>query len=150
MTTQTQILVYFLLKGYSLSSIKFLIKQYQNETANGTSRLFQSNHNAFGMSCPMIRPTTAIGCENLSDGNTNAVFRSVWSSLKDRYLWDKYFNINGKSINYSVDVSKRYHPSPDYEPNIQAISDEVYKSSFSILFSLIPITIYLIYLTLKN
>jgi hypothetical protein len=132
MTTQSKILVYFLIKGYPLASIKFLIKQYQLETANGESNLFHRNKNAFGMSCAQTRPTTLTDCETLSDGNTNAVFSSVWSSIKDRWLWDVYFNIDKKSPSYGVLVSEIYHPNAFYFTNVNTISNKVYETAFMI------------------
>jgi len=134
-----KIIAYFLLKGYPLSSIRFLVKQFQLETANGTSRLFFKNNNLFGMSCPLVRPTTIIGCDQLSDGNTNGVFRSLTSCMKDRRQWDTYFNIDINSPSYGQDVSNIYHPDSDYFDHVVAISNDVFRKGLMICLLPFPI-----------
>jgi hypothetical protein len=72
----------------------------------------------------MIRDTTQIGCEDLSDGNTAGVYSSRWSAIKDRFLWDEEFNIDPKDPYYSKTVSKVYHPSSSYEQSVNAVSED--------------------------
>ena len=70
------------------------------------------------MSCVESRKTTQIGCELLSDGNTAGVYSSKWSAINDRFLWDAEFSISPRSSNYADEVSKRYHPSPEYSARV--------------------------------
>jgi hypothetical protein len=106
---------YGLLYGYSISNIQWMCKQVILETGWGGSRLLESNNNAFGMSCSNNPANLQIGCEQLSDGNTNAKFKSIKTSVKDRFLWDrKRFTVpyaHRKLSSYAQEVSDRYIPS---------------------------------------
>lgn len=91
------------------------------------------------MSCPSTRPHDTSGCEQLIDGNTNAVYKNQIQCLRDRFLWDKYFNINPSSENYGQEVSEIYHPSSSYEDSVNSINDENYRNGILLLLLPIPI-----------
>lgn len=145
--TPVKIILYFLSKGYTFQACKFLVKQYQLETANGSSNLYLTNNNAFGMSCPMVRPTTMAYCSDLPDGNTNAGYKSIYQSIKDRYLWDIEFNIDKRSLMYGQEVSNFYHPSVGYFGTVSGVSDKVYRNSLLLILMLpIPLVMAFYYL----
>jgi len=93
----TLIFYYFRSKGYSKENAAILVAQAHLETADykkGTgntpyvSDVYKQNNNLFGMRHPKIRETTSQG-ENLK----HAVFSNIFSSMKDRVLWDRYNGI---------------------------------------------------------
>lgn len=107
-----------LLKGYNLKNLKWILNQAHLETGHFSSRIFRELNSPFGMSCVRSRKTTQIGCENLSDGNSAGVYSSRWSAINDRFLWDKEYNIDPRSVNYAKEVSKLYHPSSNYHSRV--------------------------------
>ena len=139
-----QILLRALLKGYSLPNIRFLYRQYNNETNYGSSRLLHSNNNAFGMSAVLMRPTTQVGFVDLPNDGSNGVYSSFGSSVKDRLMWDKYNNISPRALDYGQQVSRIYHPSDFYNTTVDSFSDKGIRADFLLLL-LLPIPLVLIF-----
>ena len=88
------------MNGYSSASICGLMKISMFELGiqpdgkpSSKNTTYKQDNNAFGMSFPVKRPTKAKESRTLSDGNTSAVFASVWDSVADTFLWFKYHNI---------------------------------------------------------
>lgn len=106
--------VYGIQYGYSLENLNWICRQMVQESGWQGSPLLNRNNNPFGMSCTNSTSTTQIGCEVLSDGNTNGRYKSVRAAVKDRFLWDsKRFTEPfeyRKSPNYSEVVCDRYFP----------------------------------------
>ena len=136
---RAQILLRGLLKGYSLNNIEWLYRQFNNESNFGRSRLYLENKNPFGMSAVWTRPSTQINFTNLSDGNTNGIYKSVGQAVKDRFLWDKWHNISPNSQNYAKEVSKTYHPSPTYNQIISATNNKGFRTDLLLLLLPFPI-----------
>jgi len=93
------------------------------------------------MSAVWTRPSTQINFSNLSDGNTNGIYKSVGQAVKDRFLWDKWHNIAPDSINYAEEVSKTYHPSPTYNKVISATDNKGFGIDLLLLLLPLPILI---------
>jgi len=133
-----------LLKRYSFANIRWLYKQANHESGYLTSRLYNENNNIFGMSCVRKRPTTQVGCVDLSDGNTNGIYTSNWSCVKDRLMWDVEFNISPRSEDYANLVSARFHPlGQTYRARVDATGDEGYSEDLLVtaLLPIAPITL---------
>ena len=87
-------------KGYSQASICGLMKisimelglsdSGQPSTNNTT---YAKDNNAFGMLHPSKRKTTSTGSRELSGGYKSAVYKSVWDSVADVFLWLEYNKI---------------------------------------------------------
>ena len=88
------------INGYSSASICGLMKIAIMElglsddgkpSPNNTT--YDQDNNVFGMQMPKVRPTKAKRSRTLSNGDTSAVFASVWDSVADIFLWLKYNKI---------------------------------------------------------
>jgi hypothetical protein len=88
-------------KGYSMESITGLMKISIFElginaegkpSANNTT--YTKDNNAFGMLHPSVRKTTSTGSRTLSGGEKSAVYKSVWDSIADVFLWMEYNKIS--------------------------------------------------------
>ena len=105
---------YGLMKGYSFSNLTWMCQQMILETGWGGSPLLVQNRNAFGMSCTNSPASTQVGCTQLNDGNTNGIYRTIQSSVKDRFMWDeKRFTEpyeHRKESTYPEVVAKRFYP----------------------------------------
>ena len=114
-----------LAKGYSWSNVVWLMKQVRLETGRGSSSGIQEDNNAWGMSCVRVRPTTQVGCRTLPDGNTLGKYRTVESSVEDRFMWDEYTegpHRLRKSEAYPGEVnSQGYHPSGIYAFSVSEV-----------------------------
>lgn len=146
-----QINIVFLFRGYSFQNCKWIYKQAMLETGNLNSPGFTNDKNAFGMSIVRKRPTTQLGGRTLSDGNTLGKYSSVFSSIKDRLLWDKYFKLDEykRSEEYPSKVSEKYHKSAAYAESVMRFDGTGYQNSLYVLAALIPTT-YLLIKTLKK
>ena len=100
--------------GYTFGNLTWIAQQMILETGWGGSTLLRENRNAFGMSCTNSVNSTQIGCTQLQDGNTNGVYRTIRSSVRDRFLWDeKRFTEpfdHRKSSDYPEVVAERFYP----------------------------------------
>lgn len=130
-----------LYKGYSWENIRFLYRQWNNESAYGSSRLFRENNNPFGMSAVYTRPTTQEGFVNLPDGNTNGVYPSVASAVKDRLLWDQFFRMDPTSLLYPYEVSKKFNPSPKYFETVSNTPDKGLRTDLILLLLPFPLLV---------
>ena len=108
--------------GYSSANMKWIYKQMLLETAFGESNGVINRNNAFGMSCVNVRQNTQIGCERVSPVETQGVYKNLFDSVVDRYMWDNYWNLDGakRSDSYREDVSNIYHTSAAYADNVSA------------------------------
>jgi len=146
-----------MIKGYAQDSIRFLIAQACLETGYGTSTSFTERKNGFGMGCPRVRTTTAIGCDTLADGGLGqAIFKTYPKSIEDRFLWDEYFGINIKNgETYGSQVLEAgYHSNSSYSDTVASISRAYFNNTRIALGVTIPLEVtalgYLIYSTVKS
>lgn len=68
-----------------------VLAQCKLETGLFTSHILHHNNNLFGMKLAMVRPTTAIGCSR-----NHACYKNWRDSVRDYYLWQKYWIKHGK------------------------------------------------------
>jgi hypothetical protein len=142
-------------RGYSLRAMRWMYKQSVLETGGMTSRAYRQNKNAFGMAKVHRRPTTQVGSrpEEANDGenNTIGIYESVWHSVVDRFMWDKYFGISGKSSEYAQLVcAKGYNSRPTYLPAVNAMNDKTFTAVMAVIATIAPTTVVAIYLLLTN
>jgi len=132
-------IAYFsIIRGYSWKASLFVAKQMNLESAFASDPKVESYRNVFGMSRVNTRETTAVGYVELADGNTFSTYRSIFDSVKDRFMWDDFFKI--AQMNYAKDVSKIYHGSSTYEDSVHATSAEGLRVAFVLLYSLLPLS----------
>ena len=137
-------------RGYSWNNILLLLKQSALETGYWQSNFMVNHSNPFGMHYPNVRPTTAQGSVQ-GDGGYVATYSDDYDGVLDRFLWDEYNSINGKSKTYLDDIqNKSYNPDPDYPNKVLSIPDNNYALSTVILVVVIVAFIYLLFKTLKN
>ena len=151
------LLIYLIARceGYPKSIALCLVKQAQLESGNFTSNGFKSASNAFGMKQPRKRPTLSVGTIQLSEG-TFARFSSLSTSVLDRIMWDRYFNIKITSNpeKYMNDViSKGYAQDGNYfnkwfdqKPKV----DTTLAGPISMFYGTIAVIIILVYKTKNN
>lgn len=107
-------------RGYTLSNVLNLVRQSNNETANGYDYKFQTHSNAFGMRLPSWS-TRAIGSVGIEG---QAIYRNVNDAVLDRLDWDKRNGLNGREREYLTQVQiKGYNPSPLYPSIVEGFSD---------------------------
>lgn len=146
--------LYGFLYGYSIKNIQFIAKQIILETGWGGSELLNKNNNLFGMSCTNSLNSFQSGCSLLSDGNTNAKYKTLKQSVKDRYTWDRErFNTPyelRQTTEYPEAVSSRYFPqSPiSYLENVSNIHFNFFPI-FLIFITIIPLELFLLFKIIK-
>lgn len=133
-----------LLRGYRLSSIRWMVGQAWLESAYMTDDKALTYNNPFGMSRVYVRPTNQAGYIDLADGNSFGTYKSIGDAVEDRFEWDEYFSI--EQSKYAKDVSKRYHNSKTYADSVSAVTVQGVGTSIGILLATIPLT----YLLIKN
>ena len=111
------------LLGYSQQNLMFIYKQFLWETARGTSNVFKTYNNAFGMNAVNVRQTTQTGTYETSV-ETLGIYPSVWSSVVDYFLWADYWSLDDfkRSDDYAQAASNIYHLSATYSYNVGSIS----------------------------
>ena len=146
--------LYGFLYGYKLSNIKFIAKQIILETGWNGSNLLKKNNNLFGMSCTNSTNSFQSGCTQLSDGNTNAYYKTLKASVKDRYIWDKErfhtpYELR-ETNNYPEAVCDRYFPQnpTGYLESVGNISYNFFPI-FLIFITIIPLELLLIFKLIK-
>lgn len=129
------------LRGYSWGNLFWLSKQVAHETAWGTSNSMELDANAFGMNCVQIRETTQTGCRETSTGEVLGVYPSVWRSVRDRYLWDNYWDIADyrKSSQYPTEVGRYYHTSSGYINQVTAVDESRIKRVMWLTAVMLPV-----------
>jgi len=89
---------------------KVLKSQSILEIGKSGSNISRECNNLFGMKHPIKRDTMSSGtCRG------HAKYVSIFASIYDRFLWDKYNGIkwNGKKLDYIGQVVRqRYNPNP--------------------------------------
>jgi hypothetical protein len=123
-------------RGYSTENIDFLLKQAKLEAgAHFTSRAVIEDNNVFGMGKVYSRPTTQIAARNAADGsgaNTIAIYRNVFDSVIDRFMWDDYNRLDGTSVRYPDSVyGKGYNQKTNYVNTINNIGVDGIQSMVS-------------------
>lgn len=113
-----------LTRGYSRQVLQWIVKQSAHETGYWTNKGTRDDRNVFGMSRVTTRQTTQIGFRRINETETSGVYTSIWSSVRDRFLWDSYHGINGRGSAeaYGNVVSAVYHTSPSYAGSVGAVS----------------------------
>lgn len=111
-----------LFKGYSLANIRWIAQQSALETGFWTNRGTTEDNNVFGMSRVNTRPTTQTGWRRINEHETSGVYSSVWSCVRDRFMWDRYWGVDAdrKSDGYSAKVCEVYHASSSYCGSVDA------------------------------
>lgn len=113
-------------RGYSPENVNFLLKQAKLEAGNTfTSKAVLEDNNVFGMGKVYQRPTTQIDSRPAADGsgaNTIAIYRNVFDSVIDRFLWDDYNRLDGTVQRYPEAVyGKGYNQKTNYVNTINNI-----------------------------
>lgn len=75
-------------RGWNQKTSEYIAALSSLETGSWTSNIYRENNNLFGMRCPQIRETTAVGCKN-----GFAVYESTSDSIEDFLKWWFYNNI---------------------------------------------------------
>jgi len=143
---QALIVGYGLLKGYSLSNIKWLCKQFRLETGNGESNVFKSFNNAFGMGCVQQRQHLQNGCYVAPNGENIGTYASIANSVYCRYMWDAYwgFDTDKRSTGYAEVVGTKYHESAAYVAAVNAVSVSNWGTTVALTLATVPIELFLI------
>lgn len=139
-----------ILKGYSLSNIRWIIAQAALESNWGTSN-GATNHNAyFGMMVPGSRDTVNSGTYINADGQALA-YKSAWQCAKDRLMWDAEFKESvlplKASPDYAEAVASRYNGSSNYQgavTNLAVIHRGEISTSVWITLLSLPLEVYAI------
>lgn len=147
LAVQSEILALGLLKGYSFSNIKFLIRQFRLETAHGTSNVYESFYNAFGMGCVQVRQHLQSGCYVAPNGENIGIYKNVSDSIACRFLWDDYFGFDTDkhTLMYSPNVASKYHESPDYLRRVDAVRITNWNATLFLTMLSLPIEAYILY-----
>ncbi len=148
------VVVQCIVKGYSISNIKWILAQAALESNWGDSSLSQRANNYFGMWKPSQREYFADGTTSGFDGLVNAEYlkyRSAWQCAKDRLAWDAEFNTSvlpyKASAAYPQAVASRYHASPSYAASVIALREtHANDLSFAVWVSLlaVPLEFYVV------
>lgn len=86
------ILIQILNPKWSHIPIKVVLAQFYLETGGFTSRIYRENKNICGMRFPSQRKSTAIGNGRGEDDKGQAIYKSHWSSIRDYFMRQEYFN----------------------------------------------------------
>lgn len=114
-------------RGYSRSNLEWMCKQVALETGWGESKGLLEDSNAWGMSRVRKRPTTQTGWRELADGNTLGSYANVTDSVRDRFMWDEYFNTSElrKDPGYPKRVAERYlQEKPGYLDSVDRLGGQ--------------------------
>lgn len=114
-------------RGYSRANLEWMCKQVALETGWGTSKGLLEDSNAWGMSRVRTRPTTQSGWRQLSDGNTLGQYDNVTDSVRDRFMWDDYWNTSElrKDPGYPRRVAERYlQEKPEYLDSVDRLGGQ--------------------------
>ena len=143
---QALIVGYGLFKGYSLNNIKWLCKQFRLETGNGSSNVFKTYHNAFGMGCVQQRQHQQTGCYVAPNGENIGIYASIGDSVHCRFMWDAYwgFDTDKRSTGYAEAVSTKYHESATYMAAVNAVGVSNWGSTLALTLATVPIELFLI------
>lgn len=131
------------LQGYSKNNLEWMCRQMCLETAHGTSNGMINRNNAFGMSCVSKRQNTQSGCEEVSTVETQGVYKSLWDSVVDRFMWDSYWGMDDfkSSPEYPQRVSAIYHTSDAYLDNVSATAATGYNVAIICTWLAVPLEI---------
>jgi hypothetical protein len=100
--------------GYSNTYAAYLTAQADFESANFQSSLYQRSFNAFGMRPAKVREKSQIE----GDNNNYATYTNLFQSVYDRYLWDKYNNIDIKGNQSLLKWSETIRAKGYYEASL--------------------------------
>lgn len=134
-----------LLRGYSLSNVYNLIRQFNNETGNGQDYKFTQHCNPFGMQRPTwsVRAIGSVGLEG------QAIYKTVNDAVLDRLDWDKRNGITGKEVEYLAKVQDAgYNPNPLY-PVVVGAYDSLSSHVVRVITAL-PVAAILVVYLLRN
>lgn len=117
----TQIILKLRHFGCSEDVAIFILAQSILETGKFTSRIYDINHNLFGMKCPSKRPTLV---QKQSFGH--GAYLSDYDSIVDYFLLLSYNRFTQKELQdltlFKAHLREiNYCPSPDYISRIEAI-----------------------------
>ncbi|MBA7533005.1 hypothetical protein ES705_25240 [subsurface metagenome] len=116
--------------NYPIETAKYAVAVSAFETSNWTSRIYQRNHNLFGMKLPQLRKTTAIG-ENYKHAKYKSNEQSVFDFVYylDHFNYPRYFNSLFHFVSYMK--SKGYFEASlsDYYTGVQIMYRKYFKST---------------------
>lgn len=141
-----------LVNGYSWAAITWLIKQSYLETGGWTNRGTISDLNVFGMSRVLKRPTTQIGWRAINNDETSGRYSSIWDSCRDRFMWDRHFDLNGRgdAEAYASAVGAVYHASAQYSDQISAVSSDPWRTAQRAWLIVLPIELTLLFYGIRK
>ena len=110
-------------RGYSFASLAWMVKQSAHETGFWQNKGTVQDLNVWGMSRVQSRTTTQIGWRRINETETSGIYTSIWSSVRDRFMWDADSGINGRgdAETYADVVSALYHTSGNYARSVDAV-----------------------------
>lgn len=119
-----------IVKGYSISNLKWIIAQAALESDWGNSNLATTHNSYWGMWQPRQREYFAEGIHSTNDGVANVVYltyRSPWQCARDRFAWDAEFNESvlpfKASPLYGEAVGSRFHGSSAYASAVRNVME---------------------------
>lgn len=115
--------VFTLIESYPFRYPDLVKKQFLLETAHATSSVYKQNKNGFGMRLAKQRRTNAL---NSKAGY--AVYRSIQSSILDRYMYDRRYMNHLSRKDYVRYLNKIYSDgSGKYGKVLKKINLEKYQ-----------------------
>ena len=141
-----------LFNGYSFANIRWMAQQSAFETGFWTNRGTTEDNNIFGMSRVTTRPTTQTGWRRINEHETSGSYSSVWDSVRDRFMWDRYFGVDAdrKGPGYPAKVCEVYHTSPSYCGSVDSTSIGNYRTITGAWAVVVPVEVAMVLQLLKK
>jgi len=132
--------------GFRKISTKLIYAQFYHETANFQSQVFTQNKNVSGMREAKIRKNTALGSRL-----NHAYYKSVFHSIVDYFLRQKYFNINSSNDEQYISstVNSNYAEDTQYQTKWLNIYRSITYPKLYVL-ALIPFIVYFLFFSKLN
>lgn len=144
---QWLIVIVATLRGYKKSEVLFLLAQSAHETGNWDTNVSRwwEDRNLFGMSEMQNeqRRRRLRGVRLGPDGLMRAQFHTLLGSVLDRLDWDTQMGVS-RDGRYGKDVSKAFHPSPAYYPQVDSRIGSDLERAYWFSLSTLPLFIILL------